>query len=142
MPAISRPSSRSSVSPASALAGDAAVEHHDDPVGERLDLVELDRDEQDRLAAVAQRDDLLVDELDGADVDAAGRLADQQHLGVALHLAGDDDLLLVAAGEVGGLQVAGRRADVEALDARRGRGRGSRSRSSVKAGPSKRSSRW
>ena len=113
-----------------ALAGDAAVEHHDDPVRERLDLVELDRDEQDRLAAVAQRDDLLVDELDGADVDAARRLADQQHLGVALHLAGDDDLLLVAAGEVGGLEVAGRRADVEPLDARprqvadRGRGRG------------------
>ena len=78
---------------------------------------------------VAQRDDLLVDELDRADVDAAGRLADEQHLGVALHLAGDDDLLLVAAGEVGGLEVAGRRADVEALDrcarevADRGRGR-------------------
>ena len=98
------------------LAGDAAVEHDDDPVRERLDLVELDRDEQDRLAAVAQRHDLVVDELDRPDVDAAGRLADQQHLRVALHLAGDDDLLLVAAGEVGGLEVAGRRADVEALD--------------------------
>ena len=41
-----------------ALAGDAAVEHHDDAVGQRLDLVELDRDEQDRLAPVAQGDDL------------------------------------------------------------------------------------
>ena len=91
---------------------------------------------------VAQGDDLLVDELDGADVDAAGGLADEQHVRVALHLAGEHDLLLVAAGEVGGLEVAGRRADVEALDAdSRARSRIA-VRSSVKAGPSKRSSRW
>ena len=81
-PAISRPSSRSSVVGGRALAGDAAVEHHEDAVGERHDLVELDRDEQDRVAGVAQRDEPAVDELDRADVDAARRLADQQHLRV------------------------------------------------------------
>ncbi len=46
----------------------------------------------------------LVDELDGADIDAARRLADDQHVRVPLHLAGQHDLLLVAAGEIGGLQ--------------------------------------
>ena len=37
-----------------ALAHDAAGEHHQDAVGERADLVELDRDEQHGLALVAQ----------------------------------------------------------------------------------------
>ena len=46
-PAISRPSSRSSASGA-ALAHDAPGEHHQDAVGERADLVELDRDQQHR----------------------------------------------------------------------------------------------
>ena len=49
-PAISRPSSPSRRLGA-ALADDAAVEHHQDAVGQRADLVELDRDEQHRLAA-------------------------------------------------------------------------------------------
>ena len=87
------------------FADDVAVEHHEDAVGERADFVELDRDEEDRLPRVAHLDDLVVDELDGADVDAARRLADDQHFGIALHLAGEDDLLLVAAGEVGGLEL-------------------------------------
>ena len=105
-----------------ALAGDAAAAHHQDAVGQREDLVELDRDQQDRLAGVAQRDEAAVDELDRADVDAARRLADEQHLRVALDLARQHDLLLVAAGEFGGLQPRRRRADVVALHlARRGR---------------------
>ena len=41
-----------------------------------------------------------MDELDGADIDAARRLADQQHLGLARDLARQHQLLLVAAGEV------------------------------------------
>ncbi len=40
--------------------------------------------QQHRRALVAHGDDLLVDELDGADIDAAGRLADQQHFRHAL----------------------------------------------------------
>ena len=76
------------------------------------DLVELDRDQQDRLAGVAQRDEPAVDELDGADIDAARRLADEQQLGIALDLARQHDLLLVAAGEVGGLQPRIRRPHV------------------------------
>src|SRR2546423_1798558 len=40
-----------------------------------------------------------MNEFDGADVDATGRLGGEQHLERAAHLAGDDDLLLVAAGQ-------------------------------------------
>src|SRR5689334_16102067 len=57
------------------FAGDLAVEHDKDPVGQRPDLVELNRDEQDSLAFLPQRDEPAVNKLDGADIDAAGRLA-------------------------------------------------------------------
>ncbi len=90
-----------------ALAHDLAVEHHRDPVGERQDLVQLDGDQQDRLALIAQGDDLLVDEFDRADIDAARRLADQQQVGVALDLAGQHDFLLVAARKILGRQASG-----------------------------------
>jgi hypothetical protein len=40
-----------------------------------------------------------VDELDRADVEPARRLRGDQHLRVAVDLAGEDDLLLVAARE-------------------------------------------
>ena len=49
------------------------------------------------LAAVAHGDQLLVDELDGADIDAARRLADDQDAWILLEFAGEHDLLLVAA---------------------------------------------
>ena len=48
-------------------------------------------------AGVALRDRLAVDELDAADVEAARRLVEDEQLQVAVELAGDDDLLLVAA---------------------------------------------
>jgi hypothetical protein len=57
-PAIIRPSV-AFCRPAATLADDAAVEHHQDAVGQRADLVELDRHQQDRLAGVAHRDDRL-----------------------------------------------------------------------------------
>src|SRR5262245_7447423 len=69
------------------LADQAAVEHHEDAVGERQDLVELDRDQQDRLAGGAHLQQAAVDELDGPDVDAARRLYDQQQSRVALDRA-------------------------------------------------------
>ena len=56
-----------------------------------------------------------MDVLDGADVDAPGRLADQQHIRVLLHFPGDHQLLLVAAGEVRGLVLRARRAHVPLL---------------------------
>ena len=50
-------------------------------------------------ARVARLDDALVDELDRADVDAAGRLRGDEQAQVAAELAGEHDLLLVAARE-------------------------------------------
>ena len=77
---------------------------YDDAVGEGEDFVELDRNEKQRLAGVALGDDALVDEFDRADVDAAGRLPDQQDFGIALDFARQHDLLLIAAREIGGLE--------------------------------------
>ena len=76
-----------------------ALEDDEDPVGEREDLLQLERDEQDGPALVALLDEPAVDELDRADVEAARRLRRDQHLRVAVDLAGEDHLLLVAARE-------------------------------------------
>ena len=78
---------------------DAAVVHDQDSIRQREDPVQLDRHEQERLAAVPQRGQAAVDELDGADVDAPRGLSDQQELGIPVQLASQHDLLLVAAGE-------------------------------------------
>ena len=59
---------------------DLAAVHDRDPVGQLEDLVELGRDEQDRRPGVALRDRLAVDELDAADVEAAGRLVEDEQL--------------------------------------------------------------
>ena len=60
-------------------------------------LGEIGRDEENRLAGAARGAELCVDELDRADVDAARWLRSEEHLKLASHFAGDDDLLLVAA---------------------------------------------
>src|SRR5690606_22435560 len=44
-------------------------------------------------------DELAVDELDRADIQAAGRLDGKQDVWIAIQFAGDDQLLLVAAGK-------------------------------------------
>src|SRR5690606_406390 len=69
------------------------------------------------LASIAQLDQAPVDELDRADIDAASRLPDQEHRRIALDLAGEYHLLLIASGKVCGLQQAVRGADVVFLDA-------------------------
>src|SRR5919199_534355 len=71
----------------------------DDAVGEGADLLELERDQEDRLALGALLEELGVDELDRPHVHAAGRLGGDDHAGVAGELAGDDGLLLVPSGE-------------------------------------------
>ena len=66
------------------------------------DLLELERDEQHAAALVALLDEPAVHELDRADVEAARRLRRDQHLRVAVDLAREHDLLLVAARERAG----------------------------------------
>ena len=56
------------------------------------------------LAALAHFDDAAVDEFDGADIDAACRLADDENTRVLFHFPRQHDLLLVAAGEIRRLQ--------------------------------------
>ena len=63
----------------------------------------------------------LVDELDAADVEAAGRLVEDEQPQVAVELARDDDLLLVAARQRRGLRLGDGRPDVERLDPLLGR---------------------
>ena len=85
-----------------------ALEHDEDAVGERQHLVELERDEQDRSPLVPLLDQAPVDELDRTDVETAGRLRGDQHARVAVDLAGEDHLLLVAAGERARLRLRAR----------------------------------
>src|SRR5690606_4808232 len=73
-------------------------------------------DQQYRLAPVPHLDQPLVNEFDGADIDAARGLTDDQHLRVLLHLACKHDLLLVAAGEIRRRQAAVGRAYVIFFD--------------------------
>src|SRR5581483_2994582 len=87
---------------AGVLGDDSALVQDEDPVGERQDLVELERDEKDRAPFVAFRDQAPMEKLDGADVEAASRLRRDQNLRVARDLPRRDDLLLIAARKAGG----------------------------------------
>ena len=78
----------------------AAGVHDGDPVGQVEDLVQLEGDQQDGLAAVTLLDKLLVDELDRSDVQSPGRLYGDQQIRVGLDLAADDRLLLVSSGQL------------------------------------------
>ena len=115
------PSTSSLASRARQHGDESSAVHHRDAIGEREHLGELGRDEQDRLARVARRAQLRVNELDRADVDAARRLRGEQHLKSRAHLARDHDLLLVAAGERARRQQRIGRADVERRDLLRAR---------------------
>ena len=96
-------------------AGDPALVHDRDPVRERVDLVQLGRDDEHGHAVVALLHDAAVHELDRADVEATGRLAGHQHLVLPPEFPGQDDLLLVAAGQRAHRRVRGLGADVELL---------------------------
>ena len=69
---------------------DPAAVHDRDPVGERHDLVQFAGDQQHGGAVVALVHDPAVDELDRADVHAAGRLRGDEQLQRPGHLAGHD----------------------------------------------------
>ena len=98
------------------FAGDPPFVNHQQAIGQRRHFFELGRDQQDRAAGVAQRDELAVDELDRADIDAARRLRHEQQLRLQLELAADDQLLLIAARQRARRQLRIRRTHIEALD--------------------------
>ena len=84
-------------SPGRELADDLALVHDEDAVGQGQHLLELERDQQHRLVLRRAPRPAAVDELDGADVEAPRRLRGDEDARVAVDLAGQDDLLLVAA---------------------------------------------
>src|SRR5699024_3890343 len=81
------------------LAGNLALVEDDNAVAQVQDFIEVVGEQEDGLAIVPFGHKRLVDELDRANIEAAGRLDGEEHIRVALELAGDDQLLLVAAGE-------------------------------------------
>ncbi len=91
-----------------------AVAHHGDLVAEAEHLLQLGGDEQHRHAAVGQLHDQLLDLGLGADVDAAGGLVEDQQARLGDQPAGQQHLLLVAAGEVAHRHVGVRRPDAQA----------------------------
>ena len=98
------------------LGGEPAFAEDDDPVRDGQQLGQLARGHDDGAALRGQPADQLVDLGLGADVDAASRLVEQEHLGLDQEPAGEDALLLVAAGEAGDRNVAAGRLDRQLLD--------------------------
>ena len=86
-------------------ADDGAVAQDQHPVGALDDLLQLGGDQQDAEALRGQFVDQGLDLGLGADVDAAGRLVEDQHLRVQAEHPGQQHLLLVAAGQLAHLLV-------------------------------------
>ena len=81
------------------LFNDMAPRHDDHPVAQALELHGIRRQHDDRDARGGEIAQERVDVHAGAGVDALGRVLDEEHLRVAEAPAGQQDLLLVAAGE-------------------------------------------
>src|SRR6056297_6026 len=96
--------------------GDPPRAHHDDAVAEADDLRQLAADHDHRDAALGELMDEEVDLALRADVDAARGLVQDQDPGIAQQDLGDDQLLLVAAGQLAGEGVQAADADVVAID--------------------------
>ena len=82
------------------LVDDAALLHDDDAVGEAHDLRQFGGDQHDGEALLRQFADEVVHRRLGADIDALGRLVQDDDLRPGRQPFGDDHLLLVAAGQL------------------------------------------
>ena len=99
-----------------------AAREHGEAVADVEEFFQFLRDHQDRDAARREIEQLLADERGRADVDAPGRLRDDQHLRLLENLASDDELLQVAAREALRERAVAAAAHVERLDAAVGEG--------------------
>ena len=88
---------------------DAPLRDDDEAVADLEQLVELLADDEDGAAGVAQREQLAADLRRRADVDAPGRLRDDEQLRAGVDLAADDELLQVAARQALGRRAPARR---------------------------------
>ena len=98
------------------FSNDAAQASDQDAIGDGKDLRQIGRDDHDGLAFVGEAADLGMDLGDGADIDAAGRLVEDDDRGILRQRLGDHDLLLIAAGEFDDARLAQQRGDLEPLD--------------------------
>ena len=113
---MSSPISSTLAARASTSPDDRALVHHDDPVGEGEELVEVLADEQHCDAVRRGVAQVSVDGLDRADVEPARRRRDDERLRSARELPREHDLLQVAAREEPGGRVRPGAADVVAAD--------------------------
>src|SRR3954471_18131568 len=77
-----------------------SVAQYGDAVADARDLIEFGRDEQHGHPVGGQIADQFLDLSLGADIDAAGRLVEDEQRGLSDQPAGQQHLLLVAAAEV------------------------------------------
>src|SRR5690606_40757927 len=84
------------------LPGDVSGAHRVDAVAHAEQLGQFGRDHQDAFALIDQFVDQLIDLVLGADVDASGRLVEDEQFRPGEDPLAENDLLLVAAGEVSG----------------------------------------
>src|SRR6185503_3746883 len=98
------------------FAHDAAVIHDGDAVAAADQFVVVGGIEQDRCAIVGELTHEAVKLLLGADVDAAGRVVEQNDARSGHQPFGDDDLLLVTAGQRRYRVALGTDPDLQALD--------------------------
>ena len=105
---------------AAELAGNAAAPQHQDPVGQTEQLGEVGGDDDDPEPLAGQVADHLVELALGADIDALGRLVEDQHLGLGEQPAGEQHLLLVAARQGRDRLLVGARPEPKAVEERVG----------------------
>src|SRR6185503_7597136 len=79
------------------LGDDPAVVKHENSIGERQNLRYVGRNDDHRFAGVGERVQAAIDLRPRADVDAAGRVDEDEEVGVGKVPACDQRLLLVAA---------------------------------------------
>lgn len=98
------------------IARDAAGIHDQHAIAHAEDLGQFRRHHDDGHAAIGQVEDHLVDVVLGADVHAARRFVQDQHLGVLQRHLGQYHFLLVAAGKAGHRQARAGGLDAQAGD--------------------------
>ena len=98
------------------LARDAAIRKDHDSVGYRHEFLDLTGRDHYALAGLTQLEQQFVNGALGADVHAAGRLVEQQHVRVAMQPACQQALLLVAAAVLGNVLVGSLATNVEVVD--------------------------
>src|SRR5438105_5703887 len=93
-----------------------ALRDDEQPVADLEQFVELFADDEQRAARIAQRQQLAADLRRRADIDAPGRLRDDQQARVRIDLAPDQELLQVATRQTLGHRARAAGLDAETLD--------------------------